>query len=254
MHDTRAELVPASDDEFAAEVAAQAGELLLAIRAGGPSRDLGDRGDRESNRLLVDAIRARYRGDAILSEEAADDLGRLSASRVWIIDPLDGTREFSEGTRSDWAVHVALWVDGNIDAAAVAIPARGVVLSTTDPPLPRPSDQGRRRRLLVSRTRPPEAASRVAEAIDAELVPMGSAGAKTAAVVLGEADAYLHSGGQYEWDSAAPAGVAAAAGLHTSRINGDPLRYNQSDPMLPDLLICTTELAMPILQALAQTA
>jgi len=242
------------EDVFAARQASAAGELLLAIRRdGGAGEQLGRRGDRESNRLIVEAIRATYPTDSILSEEAADDSGRLSADRVWIVDPLDGTREFSEPSRSDWAVHVALWSEQRIVAAAVAVPARGVLLSTADPSRPRPSTSSAPR-LLVSRSRPPAMASSVAQLIGGVLVPMGSAGAKTAAVVLGEADAYLHAGGQYEWDSAAPAGIAAAAGLHVSRVNGDPLRYNQSDPMLPDLLICTRELAEPILKAVAQSA
>ena len=91
----------------------------------------------------------------------------------------------------------------------------------------------------------------VAEALGAELVAMGSAGAKAMAVVLGHADIYAHSGGQYEWDSCAPVAVAKAAGLHVSRIDGSELRYNQPDPYLPDLLICRPELAAEVLRALA---
>jgi 3'(2'), 5'-bisphosphate nucleotidase len=169
----------------------------------------------------------------VLSEEAPDDLGRLTADRVWIIDPLDGSREYAEPGRSDWAVHVALWERGDLTAGAVALPA-------FEPGPPRPPG---RARIVVSRTRPPDIAAQVADSINAVLVPMGSAGAKAMAVVRGEADAYLHAGGMHEWDSAAPVFVARAAGLHASRLDGRPLRYNQPDPWLPDLLICRPELA-----------
>ena len=174
-----------------------------------------------------------------------DDLARLDASRVWIIDPLDGTREYSEG-RHDWAVHVALWEDGDLTAAAVALPGRGRVLSTADEvDLPeRPSGP---MRIAVSRSRPPEQAQWLVDEAGAELVPMGSAGYKALAVLLGEADAYVHAGGQYEWDSAAPVAVARAAGLHTSRVDGSELRYNQPDPRLPDLIVARPEVAEPIL-------
>ncbi len=186
--------------------------------------------------------------DAVLSEEGKDDARRLDAERVWIIDPLDGTREFGEPPRTDWAVHVALVIGGEPVAGAVALPARGLVLSTAAPPsLTNPSHAIR---LAVSRTRPPAAAEQLAGALGAELVPMGSAGAKAMAVVLGEADVYAHSGGQYEWDSAAPVAVARSAGLHCSRLDGAPLVYNRPDSWLPDLLICRPELAERVLAAL----
>lgn len=248
---TAASSPDAGDQAAASEFAALAAEALEALRADPPRHaDLGRTGDALSHQLLVRAIHDRYPGDAILSEEAADDPSRLGARRVWIIDPLDGTREFAEAGRRDWAVHVALWGGGRIVAAAVAIPALGLLLGTNEPPPPHA--QAGPRRLLVSRTRPPAFAAEVATAIDAELVPMGSAGAKTAEVVLGRAGAYLHAGGQYEWDSAAPVGVALAAGLHASRINGDPLVYNRPDPRIPDLLICRPELAAPLLEAVAR--
>ena len=170
-------------------------------------------------------------------------------ARVWIVDPLDGTREFGEPPRTDWAVHVALVIGGEPVAGAVALPARGLVLSTASPPRLPPGVE--RPRVVVSRTRPPASAQQLVNALDAELVPMGSAGAKAMAVVLGDADIYAHSGGQYEWDSAAPVAVAASAGLHVSRLDGSPLRYNQRDAWLPDLLICRPELAQPVLAALA---
>ncbi len=190
--------------------------------------------------------------DRILSEESADDRRRLEADRVWIIDPLDGTREYTEAGRSDWAVHVALWERGKgLTAGAVALPALGTVLSTGTPPVV-PGLDGRPLRVVVSRSRAPAVAMRVAEALGAELVTLGSAGAKTMAVVRGEVDAYVHAGGQYEWDSAAPAVVAQAAGLHTSRLDGSPLEYNQSSPWLPDLVVCRPEIAERVLAITTQ--
>ncbi|TDO43366.1 3'(2'), 5'-bisphosphate nucleotidase [Kribbella sp. VKM Ac-2527] len=239
------------DGELAAELAAAAGELLLELRTGGETgRDLGARGDRLANELLIDGLRARRPNDAVLSEESADSPARLSARRVWIIDPLDGTREYGELPRLDWAVHVALWEDGDLAAGAVALPAIQLVHDTNQsgslpPRLVGPT------RIAVSRTRPPALVHALAGRIDAELVPMGSAGVKATAVLRGEVDAYVHAGGQYEWDSAAPVAVARAAGVHCSRIDGSPLRYNRPDPKLPDLLICRPEIAEELLSAIA---
>lgn len=242
----------ADDHALAASLAEGAGQLLLSLRREHPAgAALGSAGDRASHRLLVDAIRRHHAADAILSEEAADDLIRLVAERVWIIDPLDGTREFAEGDREDWAVHVALWQRGALTAGAVALPARGIVVSTGSA-LPRSSGPiDGSLRFFVSRTRPPAVATHVARAMGAELVPRGSAGAKAIGVVLGEAHAYIHAGGQYEWDSAAPVAVAVAAGLHVSRLDGSPLRYNQRDPSLPDLLVCRRDLAETLLRIIA---
>jgi 3'(2'), 5'-bisphosphate nucleotidase len=189
--------------------------------------------------------------DGILSEEGRDDLTRLAVERVWIIDPLDGTREFSEPGRSDWAVHVALAIDGEVQAGAVALPAVGVTLASEPAPVVPEREPGRLR-IVVSRSRPPAAAHLLARALDGELVALGSAGAKAMAVVLGHVDIYAHAGGQYEWDNAAPAVVALAAGLHASRLDGSPLRYNQRDPWLPDLLICRPELADDVLGVLTR--
>ncbi len=236
-----------SDVELAVRLADQAGALLLLTRDNTAleGRALADEGDRVAQAFLAGELSAARPDDAVLSEEAVDDPSRLEASRVWIIDPLDGTREYSEG-RHDWAVHVALWEDGDLAAAAVALPGRGRVLSTADEvDLPaRPSGP---MRIAVSRSRPPEQAQRLVAEAGAELVPMGSAGYKALAVLLGEADAYVHSGGQYEWDSAAPVAVARAAGLHTSRVDGSALRYNQPDPHLPDLIVARPEAAETIL-------
>ncbi|WP_082467092.1 3'(2'),5'-bisphosphate nucleotidase CysQ [Sphingomonas sp. Leaf25] len=226
-----------SDALLASAIAAEAGKLLLAIRAEGAEQGkaLGDRGDRMANTLILDRLRAERPGAFILSEESADDKLRCGSAETWIVDPLDGTREYAEG-RDDWAVHVALAVEGRAMTGAVALPALGLVLATEPAPFVPPPPP--RRRMVVSRTRPAPEALAVAKALDAALLPMGSAGAKAMAVVRGQADIYLHSGGQYEWDSCAPVAVALAAGLHASRIDGTPLRYNCHDTWLPDLLIC----------------
>ena len=248
---------PAADHADAARYAGSAGALLVRLRSRAssiadlPRWGLGDAGDVTANRHLLALLQEEHPQDAILSEESADDARRVHADRVWIIDPLDGTREFTEPGRNDWAVHVALWErDRGITAAAVALPAFETVLSTAEPPIVPDPEPGRPPRVVVSRTRPPIEAHRVADALGAELLPLGSAGAKAMAVVLGLADAYIHAGGQYEWDSAAPTGVARAAGLHVSRVDGSPLRYNRSDPYLPDLVVCRPELADPILRAM----
>ena len=249
-----APIVAPSDHELAGRVATAAGELLVALRAELEAartwpEDVGDAGDRQAHHLIVDRLREERPDDGLLSEEGRDDLSRLEARRVWIVDPLDGTREYSEPGRSDWAVHVALTVDGQPVAGAVALPARGLTLTTDPAPSPVAPHEGPPR-LVVSRSRPPHQALRIREAIGGELLPLGSAGAKAMAVVLGEADVYAHAGGQYEWDSCAPAAVALAAGLHVSRLDGSPLTYNHRDPWLPDLLICRPELAPAVLVAL----
>jgi 3'(2'), 5'-bisphosphate nucleotidase len=250
--------VPADprDHAEAARIAAEAGELLVGLRArlsdqGVDARTLKDEGDQRANELILAALAQSFPGDAVLSEESRDDKSRLEADRVWIIDPLDGTREFSEPPRVDWAVHVAL-VDGvgTPLAGAVALPGRAMVLGTEPAVVPAERQPGPPR-VVVSRTRPPVEALAVAEHLDGELVEMGSAGAKAMAVVLGEVDVYVHSGGQYEWDSCAPVAVALAAGLHATRIDGSPLVYNQDDVYLPDLLICRPEYADPVLELLA---
>ena len=239
--------VTADDHAVAADLARTAGELLLRVRDSGiTGGNLKDLGDRSSHDYLVEALARLRPDDGLLSEEGADDLKRLAAHRVWIIDPVDGTREFSEPPRVDWAVHVALAVDGEPVVGAVALPARGLVLSTGQP-LPVRADPPARPRVLVSRTRPTAMVGAISSGLNGDLLPMGSAGAKAMAVVLGEAEVYAHAGGQYEWDSAAPAAVAQAAGLHVSRLDASPLRYNRRDPWLPDLLICRPELADEVL-------
>lgn len=238
-----------SEHRDAARIAERAGEVLLELRAATDltGSELKDEADRRAHELIMGLLAAAYPDDPVLSEEGRDDTARLESSRAWIVDPLDGTREYSEG-RSDWAVHVALAVDGVATIGAVALPGLGTVLSTDPAPdLPPPSDGPPR--MVVSRTRPPAITEDLRAAIGAVLVPMGSAGAKAMAVVRGEVDVYAHGGGQYEWDSAAPVAVAAAAGLHVSRLDGSPLRYNNADVWLPDLLICRPELAEAVLAA-----
>jgi len=275
------------DHALARELAEEAGRRLLELRAGGGFSGEPDllrkAGDRQSHEFLTAELARRRPGDVVLSEEGADDPARLVAERVWIVDPLDGTREFGEPGRTDWAVHVALWERreaegaGDLTAGAVALPAQGKVLSTLDPPSPprrdiepvitaptshRTGSAGTgaagssgptgRLRIVVSRTRAPRFVRDISELINVELVPWGSAGAKAAAVVCGEADAYIHGGGFYEWDTAAPVAVARAAGLHASRIDGSALAYNQVDLLMPDILVCRPALAGSLLQAIRE--
>jgi 3'(2'), 5'-bisphosphate nucleotidase len=244
------------DAALARQLAAAAGDRLLEIRAGFTGTDesqLRDLGDRTAQDLLAARLGAERPDDPVLSEEAADDPARLTADRVWIVDPLDGTREYAEG-RHDWAVHVALWERGALVAGAVALPGLGVVLGTDPAPVVPPRTEGVVLRMAVSRTRPPALATDLATRLDLATVPMGSAGYKVAAVIRGEVDLYVHAGGQYEWDSAAPVAVAAAAGLFTSRLDGSPLRYNQPDVLLPDLVVCRPELADRVLTTIAEVA
>ena len=243
-------VVATDDHAFAAWAATVAGARLTEVRAEGlEGRALKDAGDLAAHDLLMSLCAEHRPDDVVMSEESRasiDNAARLSARRVWIIDPLDGTREFSEPPRDDWAVHVALWEDGELVAGAVAQPGIDTTFDTGHPPLV-PPRTAERPRIAVSRTRPPAFVEGLAAELGADLVPMGSAGAKVISVVRDVSDAYVHSGGQYEWDSAAPIAVARAAGLHTSRIDGSPLLYNQEDVLLPDLVICRPELAEQIL-------
>ena len=238
----------ATDDHVLATwLATVAGERLLEVRREGlEGKELKDAGDRAAHELLMDLLAQHRPDDAVLSEEGpderADKVDRLTATRVWIVDPLDGTREFSEPPRDDWAVHVALWENGELTAGAVAQPALGETFNTGQPPAV-PERTSERPRIAVSRTRPPAFVEALAAEIDAELVPMGSAGVKVISVTRDLTDAYVHAGGQYEWDSAAPVAVARAAGLFTSRVDGTPLTYNQENVSLPDLIVCRPELA-----------
>ncbi len=236
-----------NDHELAVELATTAGELLLALRPTiAEPTELKAAGDARANELILDRLRPARPDDAILSEESADDLARLDHDRVWIVDPLDGTREYGELDRDDWAVHVALAIGGTAVIGAVALPAQGITYGTEPRPTLAPRADGPPR-LVVSRTRPPAVTDTLQEALGAELVPMGSAGAKAMAIVQGRADIYAHAGGQYQWDSAAPVAVAAAAGLHVSRIDGSPLVYNDAERSLPDLLICRPEHAEQVI-------
>lgn len=247
-------LVTPDDHRLAADLATQTGELLTDLRRrlveGGITHyDLKDAGDEAAHDLIVSVLAEHRPDDAVLSEEGADERARLSATRTWIVDPLDGTREFAEPPRTDWAVHIALVVNGDPVAGAVSLPAQGITLSTYQPTsLPAPSAEAPR--VIVSRTRRPPAAQMLARELNAQYLEMGSAGAKAMAVVQGHADIYAHSGGQYEWDNCAPVAVALAAGLHCSRLDGSPMVYNNPDPYLPDLLICRPEWAEQCLSIL----
>jgi 3'(2'), 5'-bisphosphate nucleotidase len=253
-------LPPTDDHVLAAGLAERAGQLLLGLRAGAADPDtVRKAGDRQSHEFLLAELARERPGDAVLSEEGTDDKSRLTADRVWIVDPLDGTREFGEPGRTDWAVHVALWSRdaadgaGDLVAGAVALPGQGRVLSTGTPPGGTAGPEtDRRPRMVVSRTRASALVKDVAARVGAELVPYGSAGAKAATVITGETDVYLHSGGFYEWDTAAPVAVARSRGLHVSRIDGSQVRYNQEDPLLPDILICRPAIAGLLLNAIRE--
>ncbi|WP_407316944.1 inositol monophosphatase family protein [Isoptericola halotolerans] len=269
------------DAALAAALAEGAGSVLLALRAetdaaGGTfePRAFKDAGDAAAQSWLAAALAHARPGDAVLSEEAKDDAARTGVDRVWIIDPLDGTREFAERSaegstawRDDFAVHVALWTRGTYDgtagpgglaAGAVALPARGVVHTTGAPSSSATRDDEARAvlagerplRIAASRSRPPAFVAELARRDDVELVPMGSAGVKVVSVVDGTVDAYVHGGGQYEWDSAAPVAVALAAGYDCTRLDGTPLEYNRQDPWLPDLFVCHPALAAHLRAAL----
>ena len=240
-----------TDAELAAHLAKIAGNILIEVRDSGmfTGKALGKAGDQTANQFLINALREQRPDDGLLSEESRDTDERLSKDRVWIVDPVDGTREYGEA-RTDWAVHVALCVNGRPETGAVALPGLGIVLRS-DAPIALPA-LPQRPRMVVSRTRPAAEAVAVSDTIRAELIGMGSAGAKSMAVVRGEAEIYLHTGGQYEWDSAAPAAVALAHGLHASRIDGSPLVYNNADTYMPDLLICRAEWAEQVLAEVAK--
>jgi 3'(2'), 5'-bisphosphate nucleotidase len=256
------------DHALARDLADEAGRLLLGLRAeasttGGNPDVLRKAGDRQSHELLMARLAAERPADAVLSEEGVDDKARLAADRVWIVDPLDGTREFGIAGRQDWAVHVALWVRaaqgerggrdavGQLAAGAVALPAQGRVLSTPDPGV-LPGEGHSPLRIVVSESRAPQLVKDVAARIGARLVTCGSAGAKVATVLSGETDAYLHAGGFYEWDTAAPVAVAVAAGFHASRIDGSDVSYNRDNPLLPDILVCRPAIAGLLLEAIRE--
>ncbi len=243
-----------TDAELATRLAVEAGQRLVAVREelfarGASTWEVKDTGDEIAQDFIAAELGRLRPDDAVLSEEAADDPRRHGADRVWIIDPLDGTREFSERGRSDWAVHIALWGTDEFLAGAVSLPALKAVFAT-DPATTPATPQRERPRLVTSRSRAPYSAVLVAEALDCDAIRVGSAGAKAMAVLMGDADVYVHDGGMFQWDSAAPAAVALASGLHASRLDGSPLVYNARDPWLPDLIVCRAELAEPVLDAI----
>jgi len=246
--------VSETDQQLASRVATEAGAMLVELRdelvaEGIHYWDLKDEGDVAGHRYIMSALTAARPDDVILSEEAADNRRRLSAKRVWIIDPIDGTTEFAEHPRHDWAIHIALWEAGELTAASVALPTLRVTFDATPAAVVPPSTRAKPL-LVTSRSRNPYCAVMVANALGCDVARLGSAGAKAMAIVMGEADIYVHDGGMYQWDSAAPSAVAKAAGLHVSRIDGSPLKYNQESLWLPDFLVCRTEFAEPALKAL----
>ena len=243
-----------TDQQLASRVATEAGAMLVELRdelvaEGIHYWDLKDEGDVAGHRYIMSALTAARPDDVILSEEAADNRRRLNAERVWIIDPIDGTNEFAEHPRHDWAIHIALWEAGELTAASVALPTLGVTFDASPAAVVPPSTRAKPL-LVTSRSRNPYCAVMVANALGCDVARLGSAGAKAMAVVMGEADIYVHDGGMYQWDSAAPSAVAKAAGLHVSRIDGSPLEYNKESLWLPDFLVCRSELAEPALKAL----
>ncbi len=243
-----------TDQQLASRVATEAGIMLVELRNelvadGIHYWDLKDEGDVAGHRYIMSALTTERPDDVILSEEAADNRRRLSAERVWIIDPIDGTNEFAEPPRHDWAIHIALWESGELTAASVALPTLGITFDANPAAVVPPSTRDKPL-LVTSRSRNPYCAVMVANALGCDVARLGSAGAKAMAIVMGEADIYVHDGGMYQWDSAAPSAVAKAAGLHVSRIDGSPLKYNQESLWLPDFLVCRTELAEPALNAL----
>jgi 3'(2'), 5'-bisphosphate nucleotidase len=246
--------VSETDQQLASRVATEAGAMLVELRdelvaEGIHYWDLKDEGDVAGHRYIMSALTAARPDDVILSEEAADNRRRLNAERVWIIDPIDGTNEFAEHPRHDWAIHIALWEAGELTAASVALPTLGVTFDASPAAVVPPSTRARPL-LVTSRSRNPYCAVMVANALGCDVARLGSAGAKAMAIVMGEADIYVHDGGMYQWDSAAPSAVAKAAGLHVSRIDGSPLEYNKESLWLPDFLVCRSELAEPALKAL----
>jgi 3'(2'), 5'-bisphosphate nucleotidase len=246
--------VSETDQQLASRVATEAGAMLVELRdelvaVGTHYWDLKDEGDVAGHRYIMSALTAARPDDVILSEEAADNRRRLSAERVWIIDPIDGTNEFAEHPRHDWAIHIALWEAGELTAASVALPTLGITFDASPAAVVPPSTRAKPL-LVTSRSRNPYCAVMVANALGCDVARLGSAGAKAMAVVMGEADIYVHDGGMYQWDSAAPSAVAKAAGLHVSRIDGSPLEYNKESLWLPDFLVCRSELAEPALKAL----
>jgi len=246
--------VSETDQQLASRVATEAGAMLVELRdelvaVGTHYWELKDEGDVAGHRYIMSALTAARPDDVILSEEAADNRRRLNAERVWIIDPIDGTNEFAEHPRHDWAIHIALWEAGELTAASVALPTLGITFDASPAAVVPPSTRAKPL-LVTSRSRNPYCAVMVANALGCDVARLGSAGAKAMAIVMGEADIYVHDGGMYQWDSAAPSAVAKAAGLHVSRIDGSPLKYNQESLWLPDFLVCRTELAEPALKAL----
>ncbi len=244
--------VEISDSRLTNQIAEGCGNILKGVRTSGLLRGLalGDAGDTLAQEWISRVLAQHRPDDGFLSEEDTDDLSRLDKKRVWIVDPLDGTKEFSTG-RQDWAIHIALVIDGKPAHAAVGMPDLGVTFKSSEA---RAVTGPLARRFVVSRNRPPQVASYIAEQMGYTTRGIGSAGAKAMQVLLGDFDGYIHAGGQYEWDQAAPVGVALAAGLWCSRLDGSEITFNQEDTYIPDLLICRPEIKDEVLAHAAQFA
>jgi len=242
------------DDHQLAGLAAQVtGEVLAelrreAFRDGWMIWEVRDEGDRRAHDRLVEELGSARPDDVVLSEEGVDDARRLDAERVWIVDPLDGTVDYSSPYSDDYAVHVALVVNGVPTAAAVSLPALGRLYGTATSP--RPADPLRDRPVVIASRAQAHWGQALAEELGGDAVTAGSAGVKAMAVVAGEADVYIHPTGLYEWDVCAPAAVARAAGLFVSGIDGSELEFNRARPVVPGLVVCRPELASAVLEAL----
>ena len=255
------------DLAFAMEAARSAGKRGLGLREAGrwEGKTLADIGDQAADGFLQGFVRGRYPEDGLLSEETADSPERLGRERTWIVDPLDGTKEYSQG-RADWAVHVALTVGGTCALAAVALPSEGRVLwGVALEGQERGGDDGggtlvsgasespSKPRVMVSRSHTPPWVETFAGSLGATLVPCGSAGFKVSRLLAGEGDIYVHKIGLKECDTCAPETVARALGWHVCRLRGEEHRYNRADPKNHELVVCRPTWRDRVLEAIASS-
>lgn len=262
------------DAELARTVAQGAGQLLLELRESYGEIEPDDKeranalrkeGDRASHEYIAAALSAARPDDAVLSEEGADSDVRLSASRVWIVDPLDGTYEYGQN-RADFAVHIVLWnTEGQarLEAGVVDLPAQGLTRSVLDlDPQLGELPTNRPIRIVASRSRPPATLAQTVHHLSGslseagithegvEVVDVGSVGAKVNEILSGRAEAYIHDTGFYEWDVAAPLNVAHHYGLHAEHIDGQPVVFNQMPPYVNNLVVARADLHGFVMDAL----
>ena len=252
---------PEDDHLLAANLAESAGRMLVDCRSGAAGQLLGGsslahEGDQRAHLHLLTRLQEARPDDAVLSEEGADDAQRLDSSRLWVIDPLDGSRDYGFGN-DEWAVHVGLVEDGKIVAGAVALSALDLLFHTGEGEGPAcavdENNPNRRPVIVTARSRVNAEGMLLAHELGADVFACGSAGVKAMLVVNGTADAYVHASPLYEWDVCAPAAVAQSAGLHVSDAAGDPLVFNQARPVVNSFLVCRPELVDDILSALSST-